>query len=329
VFPRKPKPTEALQLSGENRVAVGEKRYATEPAGHALKAGVVSPSTTGNAKPDKHPIATALQKLALNRFSGAQSTQKDAFKESLASLAQPVVNLSVQQWGEAYHFVIKGDALRLNEDAMGAMPWYQQAVAVQPQYKEAWMGLGQCYEKAGDALAAVKAFKQALRLNAFDVDVRLALAKALQRANRWSEAAQQYQRVIAIEPEHQEGRFQWALGLELQGDLTKATALYETIVSSDEECLPAINNLGSLYLRLGEYDKAETCFKRLMEAAPEFHRGFLGLAITLDRADRGDEALFYYRRVLALKLAGRNTQFITQRISELESVARSPLKRVK
>ncbi|MDH4378279.1 MAG: tetratricopeptide repeat protein [Vampirovibrionales bacterium] len=327
MFPRKPKPTESLQLPGENRIAVGEKRYATEPAQHALKAGLVPPSAPAKSQKDKNPIATALQKLALNRFAGAQSNQ--THKEALAALTQPVLNPSVQQWGEAYHWVIKGDALRLNEDAMGALAWYRQAAEVQPQYKDAWMGLGHCYEKAGDALAAVKAFKQALRLNAFDVDVRLALAKALQGANRWSEAARQYQRVIAIEPDHQEGRFQWALGLELQGDLAQATTLYETIVAADEECLPAINNLGSLYLRLGEYTKAEVCFKRLMDAAPEFHRGFLGLAITLDRDDRGDEALFYYRRVLALKSAGRNTQFITQRISELESVTRSALKRIK
>ncbi|MFN8614800.1 MAG: tetratricopeptide repeat protein [Vampirovibrionales bacterium] len=323
MFPRKPKTT-TVQLPGES--GLKEKRYASDPAGRAVaNATPTRPVTPPDQVRGKNALTSALQKLALNRFMGAQPTTH----EPLNALTQPVAHPHKVQWGKAYEWVIMGDARRLNDQPEDALLFYQQASDAQPTYRDAWLGLGLCHTQLQNPTAAISALKKALRLNAFDTEVRLALAKAYQTAHRWSEAHTQYQRLLSIDSDHQEGRFQWALGLEQHGQNEQAIDLYTTILAHDPDCLPALNNLGSLCLRMARYEEAEVHFRLLMDAAPEFHRGFLGLAITLDRAGRSDEALFYYRHVLALKPTGRNTQFITQRIDELHTVVRSPLKRVK
>ncbi len=240
---------------------------------------------------------------ALNKFTGG--------------LAVPVENPLKVKYGEAYDYLIYGDTHRHQEDVETAITYYHHAITLREDMTEAHIGLGKCLKRKGDAVGAINAFKKALKNNAFDKDLHLDIAKCYTECGQLEKAISAYNRAIKLDPDYIEALFGLALVVEINGDNTQAIAVYKRIVEIDAEFLPAYNNLGSLYMRLSLFDESEALFKHLIDKAPSFSRGYLGLAITLDKSGKAKEALTAYRQVLTMKPNSRNTEFIERRILQL------------
>lgn len=242
---------------------------------------------------------------ALNRFTG--------------NLAVEAPNPMAHKYGRAYDHLIAADALRYREELDAALGEYQQAIALRQDFAEAHIGAGKCLRRKGEFQRAVAAFKRALSQNGFNKDVHLDIGKCYNDLGLVKQAIAHYERAVKIDPAFLEAKFGLALIVELQGDTAYATRLYHDIIALDEEFLPAYNNLGSIHLRLCAYDEARRVFEDLVERSPEFGRGHLGLALTLDRMGRKREALLSYQRVLTLKPTARNAEFIERRILAINS----------
>lgn len=240
---------------------------------------------------------------ALNKFTGG--------------LAIPVENPLKIKYGEAYDYLIYGDTHRHQEDVETAITYYQHAIALRDDLTEAHVGIGKCLKRKGDIPAAINAFKQALKQNAFDKELHLDIAKCYTEVGQLPKAIAAYNRSIKIDPDYIEALFGLALVVEIDGDNAQAIEIYKRIVAIDAEFLPAYNNLGSLYMRLSMYNDSEDLFKHLIEKAPSFSRGYLGLAITFDKSGKSREALTAYHQVLTMKPNSRNTEFIERRILQL------------
>lgn len=242
---------------------------------------------------------------ALNRFTG--------------NLAAEAPNPMVHKYGRAYDHLIAADALRYREELDAALTEYRQAIDLRQDFVEAHIGVGKCLRRKGEFQDAVGAFKRALSQNAFNKEVHLDIGKCYNDLGLVKQAIAHYERAVKLDPTFLEAKFGLALIVELQGDTTYAMRLYKEIVALDEEFLPAYNNLGSIHLRLCAYDDARKVFEELVERSPEFGRGHLGLALTLDRMGSRREALTAYHRVLTLKPTARNAEFIQRRIVALNT----------
>lgn len=240
---------------------------------------------------------------ALNQFTGGLSTS--------------VTNPMRDRYGEAYEYLVSGDALRFKEDVDTAIEHYKYALSLHEELTEALVGIGKCLRRKGDAMGAVRYFQKALQRNAFQKELQLDVAKCYTECGYINKAISHYKRAIKLDPTFIEAIFGLALVVEINGDNQQAIGYYQQIVEIDAEFLPAYNNLGSLYMRLAMYGQAEALFQQLIEKAPDFSRGYLGLAITLDKSGKKKESLATYHKVLSMKPNSRNSEFIERRIVQL------------
>lgn len=240
---------------------------------------------------------------ALNRFTG--------------NLATEVKNPLKSKYGKAYDYLISADTHRYREEIDEAISNYRKALKERNDFTEAYLGMAKCFRRKGDTMGAIKYLNKALEQNSFRMDLHLDLAKCYAECGYLNKAIKHYERTIRLEPGSVEARFGLALAVEMNNDSQYAIRLYQEIIDIEAEFLPAYNNLGSLYMRLGMYTPAEILFRKLTEKAPEFTRGYLGLAITLDKSGQRQEAIEMYNKVLRMRPTGKNTEFITKRIIHL------------
>lgn len=240
---------------------------------------------------------------ALNRFAGGLSTE--------------VKNPLKAKYGKAYDFLISGDTYRYREEIDTAIFHYQQALDCREDFTEAYLGMAKCLRRKGDVMNAIKYLNKAIEQNAFRKELHLDIAKCYTESGYTQKAIAHYERVIKLDNSNVEARFGLALVVEMADDIEYATRLYQEIIELEEDFLPAYNNLGSLYMRLGRLAESEDLFKILVSKAPDFTRGHLGLAITLDKSGKRGAAIDAYTQVLRMRPSSRNCEFIERRIIAL------------
>ncbi|MDX2084782.1 MAG: tetratricopeptide repeat protein [Candidatus Melainabacteria bacterium] len=293
----------------------------------ALEASSPCEQTASLQQSGQLSVGERLQ-MALQRFTSGFST--------------PVVNPLVTAYGDAYRLVVEADALvclaageavlqqQLADDSpqlhsgQVAIEKYRQAIALRPDFLEAYHALGRYLQRQGNTLAAIEVYEQSLEQNQFQADIHGALGKCYSENGYLQRAIRHFKRAIKLNASLLDAHFGLALVYELDEQPEQAIKSYEALLQQDANYLPAINNLGSTHLRLANYHQAEALFRQLIEQSPKFARGYLGLALTLDKSGRGKEALPYYLEALQLKPKARNSSYIHQRIVEInEGLGRS------
>mgnify|MGYP006176609125 CR=1 FL=1 len=187
---------------------------------------------------------------ALNRFAGA--------------LATPVGNPLQIKYGKAYDYLISGDTLRYRDEIDNAVNQYKSALEISPDFIEAHIGIAKCLRRKGDAMGAIQYFQSALKLNAFRKELHLEIAKCYTECGFLAKAIRHYEMTIKLDDTLIDAKFGLALVLEINEEIERAVTIYQDIIRQDNEFLPAYNNLGSLYMRLGLYDKSEMLFRKLI-----------------------------------------------------------------
>lgn len=81
-----------------------------------------------------------------------------------------------------------------------------------------------------------------------------------------------------------------AVGLHQAGQLEQAAGKYSELLSIRSDYVPALSNLGSVYLRLGRYEDAEAQFRRASALQPEHFGIRLNYALALYNQARLPEA---------------------------------------
>ncbi|MEB3245653.1 MAG: tetratricopeptide repeat protein [Vampirovibrionales bacterium] len=209
------------------------------------------------------------------------------------------------------------------ESAEKALQLYTDAISVNPNAVAPWMGLARCYSRLGAYADAVIALEQVLEINQFSGEAHLELGKAQNHLGQYESARMHFERATRLMPTSIDARFGLALLEELANDaeisaLHRAVGLYQQVLKLDKAYLPAYNNLGSLYLRLGELGKAQALFRRMTDLAPTFSRGYWGLGMVFDRNGEPEKSLRYYRKTLELSPNNPYRQAIIDRIADIE-----------
>lgn len=97
-----------------------------------------------------------------------------------------------------------------------------------------------------------------------------------------------------------ESRLEHARGLEQSGKLEEATAVFKSILSSRPSDAGLHEELGSLYLHIGDPEEAETCFRASIRLCPD--SGFEKYAQLSQILANTEEALTFARRSVELIL---------------------------
>lgn len=94
----------------------------------------------------------------------------------------------------------------------------------------------------------------------------------LERRQRWIEAAESYEAVLAEDPRDGEAMFRLAYLVDRQGDDDRAIELYEQCTSESPAHVNALMNLAVLYEDSERYEDALSCLNRILSDHPNHMR---------------------------------------------------------
>lgn len=212
----------------------------------------------------------------------------------------------------AYELFLKGSFYRSIASEAGAnkaVELYQQAIAVDPNYAEAYAALARVYLYLGangfrdpkeTAAKAETAARRALELDDSNPEVHLAMAGIKKIAFDWSGADLEFKRAIALNPNLAAVRFTYSFFLVTQGRYEEA--IVEAKRSRELDPLRTNVNLdtGFIYYFARQYDLALEQYNTGVELRPDYGPAYYGRGLTYAASGRHDEALADYREMQRL-----------------------------
>ncbi|MDR3425426.1 MAG: tetratricopeptide repeat-containing glycosyltransferase family protein [Alphaproteobacteria bacterium] len=109
---------------------------------------------------------------------------------------------------------------------------------------------------------------------------------AAQSAGNLSEAMREWRCALALNPQHENARYNLAVALSLIKDIKNAEEHYEKLIVLNQTHREGLFNLANLLYRQERVGEAAALYERLIKAHPDYVAGWINLAKS--RSDRGD-----------------------------------------
>lgn len=130
--------------------------------------------------------------------------------------------------------------------------------------------------------------------------------------NRLQEAAQFYQRAVAIDPGFKEAWINLGLVALTLGRTDDALSSQRQALRIDPENADAQNNLGMVHYAQGHIAEAENCFRAALRLRPDYANATLNLGATQQICNHIEEAEALFRQALAL---GANPIYVNSNLA--------------
>lgn len=233
---------------------------------------------------------------------------------------------------------------------------YQQSLAHNSRYPDAYFQLGVVLESLGDNAAAEKQLRQAIALGysspkayyelgralhslgqtaqarqQFQLYRRAQLAESSQTlaaaqsdrgdkagaAGSYAQAAADYRQALALDPHEPLLAYKLAMALEKTGDRVGERAALQQAVQSDPRMAAAQNQLGYLDSLSGSTASAIRRFQLAVQADPGYTTAWMNLAAELCLQSRWQDARAALARVLELDPSSPPAHQLLQRLDEI------------
>ena len=170
--------------------------------------------------------------------------------------------------------------LRTRPRAGKARPAAADADYTEAQWRWIRDRVFRCYKRAGEPGEAVTLYRQALKQEPQDVELRMDLAMALLANEQYQAATNELQRILEIDPQHVEARLELGTLALDDFDYPRALAMLHSALELApdrqdvrESLALALRSQGRSFQQAGRYDQAITCFaegERLFPSDWEF-----------------------------------------------------------
>ena len=180
------------------------------------------------------------------------------------------LNKSLQiEYNQAKTHMLLGYTFKELQHEEQAINCFRNAVNVNPEYKEAYVQLGQIFHFKKDTLAVVY-YNNALSIDNRDELVLYNKAVFYQSLLNWNKALEAYAELHKINPFHTNGHYNLGfIHMEL-GLHNIATNNFSDAIYSNSEFYEAYYSRGSCFETLGNIAQAESDYTRAIEINPEY-----------------------------------------------------------
>ena len=186
-------------------------------------------------------------------------------------------------------------------DLAGAIPLYEQALTINPDYAHGWTNLASAYQASGDFQKALDAYNKAYTLdNKGELDDLYFIAMLDENANQGRKALQDYERYLNAAPHGtyaSDAKSRWS-ALKANPSQTQ-----KVVTAADQSKL---NEAGSAYdqaVKLqqdGKFDQALEVYKKAIAAQPNEASYYYGIGTCYASKNDLDQAIENYKKAIAL-----------------------------
>jgi len=213
---------------------------------------------------------------------------------------------------QAYNLYLQGRYFwkkRTAEDIKKAIDYFNQAVALDPKYTLAYVGLADCYlllaQYARSPIKDVLPKARTAVLKALEIDETLAeahtsLAMIMKTDWDWENAEKEFKRAIELNPNYTTAHQWYNILLKNMGRLDEATIQIKQAMELDPLSLIINVNLGVLSYLKREYDKAIQQLLKTLELDQNFAQGRLRLGECYRQRGMLKEAIAEFQKARTL-----------------------------
>ena len=189
-----------------------------------------------------------------------------------------------------------------------AVTLWRHTVAVTEGNYRAHTNLGQALTAAGRSAEALPAFETAIRLRPDFAEARNYHGVALMDRGDVERAAVEFGHAVRLLPRFVEARNNLGLALAQMGRLPEAVTEFKEAIRLSPAFAPAHTNLGIALAQLGRLDEAAVAFREAARLQPDSVETHLNLAAALTDLGRVAEAIGQYDLALRLDPASAAAQ---------------------
>ncbi|MBF96344.1 MAG: hypothetical protein CMJ13_03870 [Pelagibacterales bacterium] len=170
-----------------------------------------------------------------------------------------------------------------------------------PKHQLSWKLLAAVLIKKNKSQEALKANKEALKLNPEDDEVLNNLGLILQKLGKFKEAEVNLKKAISLKPNFSQAYFNLGITLKALGKFEEAEESYKAALKFQPNYIQAFNNLGNLLKETGRLEEAEASFKQAIALKPDYAEAHSNLGVTLQILGRLEEAEASFKEAITLK----------------------------
>jgi TolB-like protein/Tfp pilus assembly protein PilF len=246
--------------------------------------------------------------------SDIAKTIADTLRAKLTGTEQQVIAARPTENTEAHQLYLKGRFFwnkRTGNDLKKSLDYFQQAIAIDPNYALAYAGVADAYVHLPGYTAgaprdyypkAMAAAKKALELDDTLAEAHTTLALAIWYYDfDFSQAKREFQRAIELNPNYADGHQQYGnTTLSALGRFDDAIAEGKRAVELDPLSLVINADLGMNYHFARRYDEAVAQLRKTLEMDPGYYYAHVNLGQVLTAKRAFHEAIVEYQKARAL-----------------------------
>lgn len=268
-----------------------------------------------------------LWSVALDEQASGLFALQDHLTEQLATALQlPLTEQQRRQLHKretenlaAYNLYLKGRLFwnrRSPEWIRKAIESFEAAVQADPNYALAYSGLADCYSLVVSGMPPLERMPKAKQAaqKALELDDKLAEAHASLGFIKykfdwdWHEAEEEFRRAIELNPNYATAHHWYGECLGLQAKFPEAHAALRQAERLDPLSLAIKEDLGMLWFRMRDYQKALSKYREVQELDPQFVRIRVKQSELYSVTGRYDEAVA--ERTRAMEITGRSPESV-------------------
>ena len=250
-----------------------------------------------------------LRSGAIRKLSKAQQPRKDQVQSLIDLYNQGQITTVIEQaemltkqYPAAYIvWNILGAAATKIGKLEQAILAFQKAIAIKPDYAEAFNNMGNAIRDQGSLEKAIQAYNKAIKLKPNYTEAYCNMGIALKDQDKPNEAIAAFKKAIAINPNYSEAFYNMGVTLHDQRLLEEAIHAYKIALSINPDYIEACNNLGNAFKQIGMLDKAIGAFKAALTIKPDYAEAHNNLGNTMKDQGRLDEAIVAYNMALSIR----------------------------
>ena len=187
-----------------------------------------------------------------------------------------------------------GFHLHQHDEAEEAEPFYRRAVALDPEFQEAWMNLGLALLSQGRPDEALRCEREALRLDPDSADAHNNLGMAHYAHGHIAEAENCFRAALRLRPGHGNATLNLGSTRQILNHVEDAEALFRRAMNLGVDPARANSNLALALMEQGRPAEAESCCREALATRPDYPEARTNLALALLMQGRLEEGFQNY-----------------------------------
>jgi len=139
---------------------------------------------------------------------------------------------------------------------------YNKALAIRPDYADAYNNMGNTLKDQGKLEEAIKAYIRALAIKPDNADAYSNMGIALKEQGKLEEAMEAYNKALAIKPDYAKAYNNMGIALKEQGKLEEAIGAFNQALAIKPDNAKAYYNMGNALKDQGKLEEAIEAFEK-------------------------------------------------------------------